>query len=267
LQKDLQTNSKPATKAAVEKYMRYVQKYRGMKNSEVRTLIFKDLWALKIKNMDAEDQKEIAHQLLAVEFGEDKFVGMLIFEKIKKNIELSDIKRIEELFKAGRLVGWANTDGICGTIFRHWAVGNKDNIKYISEWKNCECLWLQRASCVTFVTLAKHGDNEPNYEGFLATLNEICLKTIQNSERFVQLGTGWLLRNIGTANQKQLFDFIHSNIQYFSREGLSYAVEKLKPNDRKRMMNLKTNFSSLKLEEEVEKEVQEAVHKKKKIKK
>ena len=98
-------------------------------------------------------------------------------------------------------------------------------------------------------------------------MNEICLKTIQNQERFVQLGTGWLLRNVGEANKKQLFDFIEGNIQHFTREGLSYAVEKLKPKERSKWMDFRKQSTVSQLQEEIEVEIKEAVQKKKKTKK
>lgn len=45
--------------------------------------------------------------------------------------------------------------------------------------------------------------------------------------RFVQLGTGWLLREIGVSNEELLQNFIDDNINYFIREGLWNAVRKL----------------------------------------
>jgi len=236
--------------------MKGVQQYRGVRTPELRSIIFKSAWGEPMKDMSDEDKKEIAHSLLAQEFGEDKYIGMMILEKLKKQIDHSDIKRVEALFKEGKLNGWANTDSVCGFIFKHWVTGNVENMKYICEWKNSDCLWLQRASCVTFVTLAKHGDKAPNFKGFLKMLDETCETTIKNQERFAQLGTGWLLRNIGEADKKQLFSFLERNMGYFSREGLSYAIEKLNATDKKRFVAMRTKSELSKLEEEVEEEAE-----------
>jgi len=235
--------------------MKYIQKYRGVKTPDLKGIVFKNAWGERMKDMSDEDKKEIAHTLLAQEYGEDKSIGLMIFDRMKKHVAHDDIKRIEELFKEGRLDGWANTDGVCGSVFKHWVTGNVDNMKYVCDWKNSDNLWLQRASCVTFVTLAKHGDKAPNFKGFLKMLDETCEVTIKNQERFAQLGTGWLLRNIGEADKKQLFSFLERNMGHFSREGLSYAIEKLSQEERKKWMAMRTKTALNKLEEEVEEEV------------
>ncbi len=254
IQKEIQELAKPSNKTAIEKYMKNVQTYRGVKTPELKGIVFKSAWDEHMKDMTPEDKKEIAHILLSQAHGEDKYIGMMLFDRMKKHVTHDDVKRIEKLFKDGTLVGWANTDTVCGYIFKHWVTGNVDNMKYVCGWKNSDCLWLQRASCVTFVTLAKHGDKAPNFTGFMKMLDETCERTIQNQERFAQLGTGWLLRNIGTADKKQLFDFLERNMTHFSREGLSYAIEKLNATEKKRFVAMRTKSELSKLEEEVEEE-------------
>lgn len=83
-------------------------------------------------------------------------------------------------------------------------------------------------------------------------LDQVCDRTIQNPERFAQLGTGWLLRNIGSVDKNQLFAFLERNIGFFSREGLSYAIEKLTPAERKKIKAMRKNVCEVKLEEDVD---------------
>jgi len=68
--------------------MKNVSIYRGIKNANLRALIFKDFWALKVKPLDPEDIKELAHQLLAEKYYEDKSIGMFIFEKNKERYNI-----------------------------------------------------------------------------------------------------------------------------------------------------------------------------------
>mmetsp|Transcript_34584 Transcript_34584/g.33792 ORF Transcript_34584/g.33792 Transcript_34584/m.33792 type:complete len:80 (+) Transcript_34584:590-829(+) len=67
---------------------------------------------------------------------------------------------------------------------------------------------------------------------------DTCGVTIRNEERFVQLGTGWLLRELSQNDHKKTSAFIKKNIKYFSSEGLSYAIEKMDKED-------KTSFKEL----------------------
>ena len=237
IENELQKNASKEKKDAIEKYMRFVQKFRGLKNPEIQN-IFKNIWKEHLSSLDILTKIEIALSLLKFDYGEDKYFSMMIYNKIIKDIDLNDIKDVEKVFKDGSLVGWANTDGICGRIFRGWATGNESNCNFIAEWSKSDNIWLQRASCVSFVTLARHGDDSPNFIGFTKVLENICDTTIKNPERFVQLGTGWLLREIGVQDRNRLINFIEKRIEYFSREGLRYAIEKLSSSDKKRMLGL-----------------------------
>ena len=254
---NLQAIANPESKVIMEKYMRNIQEYRGVKIPGIKT-VYRDVWR-ELKKAETPVSKEVAHELIRSKYGEDKYGAMLIFEGLKKDIVLDDINRITKLFEDGTLAGWANTDAACTRIFKHWCVGNPDRVNHITSWKNSKNIWLQRASCVSFVVLAKHGDKDPNYEGFLDKLIETCGVTIKNPERFVQLGTGWLLREIGVADKKRLHKFIEENYKYFSREGLRYAIEKLPNSEQKRFLNM--NLKKDLEEEEIETKVSKRVKK------
>jgi 3-methyladenine DNA glycosylase AlkD len=97
----------------------------------------------------------------------------------------------------------------------------------IMQWCNAENLWRKRASVVSFVNVAKHGDrNVPN---FTQLLLQTCGVVIQSSERFAQTGTGWALRELGLADQPSVIHFIETHSTQFSSEGLRYAIEKFSP--------------------------------------
>jgi 3-methyladenine DNA glycosylase AlkD len=70
---------------------------------------------------------------------------------------------------------------------------------------------------VSFVVRAKHGDNPPNYPGFLDKMFELCQECLQYDERFNQLGVGWLLREMYLANATGVNKFIRNNYDSFTR--------------------------------------------------
>ena len=229
-------------KQVIEQYMRNVQVYRGLRAPLIKQ-VFSDIWNTKLKQEDLSLRKEVAHNLMRCDHGEDKYCGILILEHLKKHIDQTDIDRIKGNFEDGTIVGWANTDTICGKIFKHWCVGQKEKVIYITDWKKSQNIWLQRASCVSFITLARHGDKAPNFPGFMDVLHSTCQTTIKNSERFVQLGTGWLLREMGQANKRLLLSFIEDHKESFSKEGLRYAVEKLPACEQKGIINSQADQS------------------------
>jgi 3-methyladenine DNA glycosylase AlkD len=90
---------------------------------------------------------------------------------------------------------------------------------------------MQRMAAVSFVWLARHGNvtNE---------VLRVCKSTVRNPERFTQLGTGWVLRELWLVEPNRVEKFISENYLYFSREGLRYAIEKMPEGRRKRFLNL-----------------------------
>jgi len=249
VQAEIQKVANPETKIFIEKYMKGIETYRGVKYTQMKD-VFKVLWANDIKNLSTELKKELAHALIQEEHSEDRYIGLLIFEKLPKEINLEDVNKFQNLFEKGHLRGWATTDLTSSRVFKNFVKGNPKNTDHIATWKDSDNIWLQRASCVSFVVLAKHGDKAPNFPGFLKGRIDTCEITINNPERFVQLGTGWLLREIGIADKRMLTDFISSNMEEFSREGLRYAIEKLDTEEQKSILDkhkeksLKNKFSA-----------------------
>ena len=109
-----------------------------------------------------------------------------------------------------------------------------------SQRKDEENIWLKRASCVTFVTRAKHGDNKPNFQGFTEILFQICTKVVECQERFAQLGCGWLLREMSLADKEKVKEFI-DDMDKFSKEVLLYAVEKMNEKESKEILEKHKN--------------------------
>ncbi len=81
-------------------------------------------------------------------------------------------------------------------------------------------MWKQRAACVTLVNVARFG-------AYNEDILFIVKNTVKNRERFVQLGTGWLLREFYLADKTACILFIKENYMSLSREGLRYACEKM----------------------------------------
>lgn len=65
--------------------------------------------------------------------------------------------------------------------------------------------------------------------------------TVRRPERFIQLATGWLLRELRTAPRTlpRVVKFIEANIASFSAEGLRYAVEKMSNEEKTRLVGLR----------------------------
>jgi len=72
----------------------------------------------------------------------------------------------------------------------------------------------------------------------------ICSTCVKSSERFVQLGNGWVLRELSRADLNLVVNFIKENYKKFSREGLRYAIEKMDNKLRTKLMKYEVGQDS-----------------------
>lgn len=110
-------------------------------------------------------------------------------------------------------------------------------VPIVREWKNAsDHHWRQRAACVSFVKVARLGQHND-------TIIDICETCIRNQERFVQLGCGWVLRELSLSDTDRVVRFITSHYDSFTREGLRYAIEKMSPELRSQLLRYKPGTS------------------------
>jgi 3-methyladenine DNA glycosylase AlkD len=64
----------------------------------------------------------------------------------------------------------------------------------------------------------------------------VCRNLAGNPDRFVQLGMGWVLRELFLADREAVLTFIRRYRAGISREGLRYAMEKMPVATRKRLL-------------------------------
>jgi len=102
-------------------------------------------------------------------------------------------------------------------------------VPILISWKDSANYWQQRASCVSFVKLAKTGK-------YTNSIMEICKTCVKSPERFVQLGNGWVLREVSVIDLGLVVGFIQENYNSFSREGLRYAIEKMNEDLRQKLL-------------------------------
>lgn len=129
---------------------------------------------------------------------------------------------------------WGTCDSISGKIVGRILKIHPEYSKIVFTWKNSEHLWTKRAACVSFVPVARFGKHN-------RTIKEIALTCVKSEERFVQLGCGWMLRELSLADLKLVVDFIKQNYASFSREGLRYAIEKMNPELQDELLNYNKN--------------------------
>eukprot|EP01084_Bolivina_argentea_P172706 299143_1 len=234
LKSAIDAKSNPTIAKQQEKYMKHKVKCMGLKAPIIKQ-IFKNIWQSDIKSMELSNQILLSIECYKFEYMEYKSFGCNILEKINKNLDDNFLNNIAIEILSNYCNTWATCDGLSSKVIRHMISNDKTN-KYaliIKEWKNSDCIWIQRCSCVSFVCLARHG----NYNNIII---EICTQCIKNNERFVQLGVGWVLRELSLNDLNLVIKFIKKYYNYFSREALRYAIEKMDNNLKQTLLKYNT---------------------------
>ena len=95
-----------------------------------------------------------------------------------------------------------------------------------------DCLWKRRIALVATLHLVmKHSST--------GLAIEQCHLHHTDSEQLMQKATGWVLREVGKKDMELLRDFLQNHISSMSAITLSYAIEKMEPDERSHWRNLR----------------------------
>lgn len=235
LRKALHKCGDPKIKDGKSKYFKHVCLFIGLKTATIEQLYKQHLGVLP-------DPWPAAEYLLMDSHHELKQAGGLtLHHNIKtvvgsENQALDSFLRVGKLLDKGAIADWATSDTISGRVL---GAGLKKHtssaalLKVLHEWSLSANLWKRRASAVAFVKVAS-----PKYP-FKKDILEICNSAVSGEvgkERFVQLGVGWVVREVGVHDREAAINFIETRYSVISREGLRYSLEKMPSEIRARLL-------------------------------
>lgn len=220
IQEQLLINWDSEHQKVLQRYMKWISKFYGLRSPQI-TEIFRNLYR-EIKLFSIQEQINLAFELFDSDIFEDKcFATMILHKLVKKHLDVDFLDNLKSQIEKN-IYDWANCDVLSSRVNTNIVIKYPEAAQKIVERKDSKFMRLQRSACVSFVRLGKTW----NYNEEIVS---ICSTTIQNPERFVQLGTGWVLRELSLSDLKLVEWFIKDNYKYFSREWLRYAVEKMHP--------------------------------------
>jgi 3-methyladenine DNA glycosylase AlkD len=232
------TNSGDVTKVdALAKYFKHKVLNRG-NNSPTIQQTYRSLKSAKDYLALSHNEKfTLATEMIKSDYMDDKQIGCSILSEIHKKVSRDDIESLVDIIRANKCNEWGTCDTLASKVFRPYSLLNKDNCYFVAEYRDDENIWMRRISCVTYITRVKKCNKKPNFEGFIDLMFTICESCIKYEERFNQLATGWLLRELSLVELSRFKKFFYRYFNYFSREAIRYAVEKLPVEERKKIMS------------------------------
>ena len=222
----LRAAADPAVRKSYEWYFKGQLPFIGVRTPRVREIFRETLSAQGDYPVDRAIAD--AFTLLRSPAAEQKHVGILLLHRYRRELPADFLRRLEPVFDAS-VREWGTCDGLCGRVLRHLLLRSDADQKRIVGWSRSRNQWRQRAAAVAFVNEARHGRHT-------VRILEVCEQTVKNPERFVQLGTGWALRELWLAEPRRVKAFLRDHYPDFSREGLRYAIEKMPPAQQRRCL-------------------------------
>lgn len=100
--------------------------------------------------------------------------------------------------------------------------------KLLYQLAKSENIWKRRMSIVATYYFIKKKDLEDTFK--------ISKMLLSDKEDLIHKAVGWMLREAGKVNQKELINFLEANYANFPRTALRYAIEKFPEKQRKAML-------------------------------
>ncbi|MFN8667948.1 MAG: DNA alkylation repair protein [Gemmatimonadaceae bacterium] len=207
----------PAVRIGGERYFKGVIPFIGVKAPIVRT-VARDLVAAH-RAAQIETLVLAALTLLRQPHMEEKQAGILMLERLKRRWPSTMLDDIDRVFD-GATNDWATCDAIAGRVLHPMIERDAAVATRMKRWSAAAHPWRQRAAAVAFVKSARRGAHN-------ATILAICHRLAQRDDRFVQLGMGWVLRELSLADRDAVVTFLQTHAATIRREALRYAIEKM----------------------------------------
>lgn len=159
-------------------------------------------------------------ELLSSKIHEHRLTALLIlvhqFEKTKDKIKQKEI--IDFYLKHTKYINnWDLVDTSCYKILGRYCFENQDS-KLLDKLSESENMWEKRMAIVATMHHIKKGKFE--------LTKAFALKNLKHPHDLMHRANGWLLREIGKMNEKELLDFLNLYYKEMPRTCLRYAIEK-----------------------------------------
>ncbi len=217
LQRALQEQSNPERALAQQKYFKNLIDFRGIATPQLK-IIFRN-FRTHVKSLNLIDTIFVARELVSHNFFEDKILAHTVVASKIKELDGNFLRDWEAYF-IQHVNNWGICDDFCSNISSLILKTDLNAPNILLEWSLHSNLWLKRAAAVSFV---KHTNDKRFHPVILKIARNIVLTT---SDRFAQLGMGWVMRYVYLSNSKEWHSFVETHYDQINREALRYLLEK-----------------------------------------
>lgn len=218
----LKQQSDPHTQATGQHFFKEKVKIYGAKTALV-TKIAKS-FDKEVLAMNKKQVFVLCEELWQSGYMEESFIACHFSYLIRDKFEPIDFVVFEKWVN-DYVSNWASCDTLCNHTIGFFVEMNPKYLGNLKKWAKSDNRWMKRASAVTLIIPARHGN-------FLKNIFEIADILLLDNDDLVQKGYGWMLKAASETHQKEVFDYVIKNKIKMPRTALRYAIEKM-PKDLK----------------------------------
>jgi len=163
--------------------------------------------------------EDLAH-ILKSRIHEDRLCAFIaLVNKFEKAKTEQEKKRAVDFYLKYHLYGnnWDLVDVIAQKILGPWLINGDKSLLY--EYAHSSNLWERRIAILTTFYFIKQGEFENTIK-----ISEILLN---DRHDLIHKAVGWMLREMGKRDQKELIDFLNKHYKKMPRTMLRYSIERL----------------------------------------
>lgn|SRR3989338_5441385 len=197
-------------------------KFIGLTVPQVRLI------AKKYTNMVSLSDIE---KLLHSSVHEHRLCALIILVNLSKHANIQKLTRLKNCYtKNKRFVNnWDLVDVSAHHILGNWCYLTQNEV-FLKKLAHSRNLWDKRIAMVSTYYFIKNNS--------LQTAFTIAKVLLFDSHDLIHKAVGWMLREAGKKDQKQLEQFLQYYASTMPRTALRYAIEKFSPKKRRRYMNI-----------------------------
>jgi 3-methyladenine DNA glycosylase AlkD len=160
---------------------------------------------------------------------EVKCVGVLVLARWHGAFPRGLLRTVRGWLGAGHCASWAAVDLVAPSLLTPLVRHYPDLIATVGAWTGARSTWVRRAAAVTFVPLARRGQE-------LDAAYGIAERLFPDTNDLIHKAVGWMLREAGKTDPRRLERFLLRHGPRVPRTTLRYAIERFPPARRRRLL-------------------------------
>ena len=226
IRKELEASSDEKTKNSGKNFFKEAVSLYGVKTALVGK-IAKNHYG-EVKGLEKNELFGLCEELWKSGYMEESFIACDWSYFINKDYEKKDFKVFEKWVRT-YVSNWASCDTLCNHTVGSFVTMYPEYVEELKRWAQSKNRWMRRASAVSLILPARHGD-------FLQDIFKIADILLLDDDDLVQKGYGWMLKAASQAHQKEVFEYVMKNKKDMPRTALRYAIEKMPEGLKKKAM-------------------------------